>query len=46
MGKFLILHIRVPQELKEKLWKLAVKSNRSLNNMITVILESYFNKED
>lgn len=35
--------LRLPQEVKEKLQKEAVKQKRSLNNLLEVIIEEYLN---
>jgi len=41
MGKSATFSIRIPQELKETLEKIASDDHRSLNNLINIILMNY-----
>ena len=36
-----VIYVRIEKELKEKLNKIAIKDNRSLNNLIVTIINKY-----
>ena len=45
MGNTIPATVRIPEELKSNLEEIAKRENRSLNNLINIILQSYVNED-
>ena len=45
MGNTIPTTVRIPEELKSNLEEIAKRENRSLNNLINIILQSYVNED-
>lgn len=45
MGNTIPTTVRIPEELKQNLEKIAKRENRSLNNLINIILQAYVSKD-
>ena len=45
MGNTIPTTVRIPEELKTDLEEISNRENRSLNNLINIILQSYVNED-
>lgn len=45
MGNTIPTTVRIPEELKTDLEEISKRENRSLNNLINIILQSYVNED-